>query len=82
MEHGYYWLHMEDQEPEVVEIDGDSMYRCGSDVICLFEGGIWVEYGEALDVVAITGPLVPPNAKANSAGAAFCASPGSEATES
>ncbi len=61
MEHGYYWLHLEDQEPEVVEIDGDSMYRCGSDVICCLEAGRWIQFGEALDVVKISGPLVPSN---------------------
>ncbi len=61
MEHRYYWLYLEDQDPEVVEIDGDSMYRCGSDVTCLLEGGRWIEFGEALDVVEIIGPLVPPN---------------------
>jgi len=25
MEHGYYWLHMEYQATEVVEIDGESI---------------------------------------------------------
>lgn len=61
LEHGYYWLHLEDQEPEVVEIDGNSMYRCGSDVTCFLKDGRWFEFGESLDVVAIIGPLVPPN---------------------
>lgn len=64
MEHGYYWLHCEDQDPEVVEIDGDSMYRCGSDVTCLFEDGQWLEFGAPMDVISITGPVMPPNAKA------------------
>lgn len=61
MEHGYYWLHLKDQEPEVVEIDGTSMYRCGSDVGCYFEDGEWHEglFTETMDVVSIIGPLVP-----------------------
>jgi len=62
MEHGYYWLHMEYQATEVVEIDGESMYRCGSDVTCRFEGGQWLEFGTPMDVISITGPLVPPSA--------------------
>lgn len=63
MEHGYYWLHLQNQEPEVVEIDNDSMYRCGSDVECHFEDGKWHEglFTETMDVVSIVGPLVPPN---------------------
>lgn len=61
MEHGYYWLHLKDQEPEVVEIDGDLMYRCGSDVGCYLEGDRWIQFGDVLDVVKISGPLVPPN---------------------
>lgn len=60
MTEGYYWLYLEGQEPEVVRIEGTSMYRCGSDVTCLLEGGKWIEFGEALDVVAIIGPLFPP----------------------
>lgn len=65
MEHGYYWLHLKNQEPEVVEIDGKSMYRCGSDVECYLEGGKWHEglFTETMDVVSITGPLVTPNAE-------------------
>jgi hypothetical protein len=62
MKHGYYWLQLKDQEPEVVEIDGDSMYRCGSDVTCLLEDGRWMEFGEPMDVVLITGPIMPPHA--------------------
>lgn len=61
MEHGYYWLHLEGQEPEVVEIDGDSMYRCGSDMTCHLEDGKWIEFGETLEVVALTGAIAPPN---------------------
>lgn len=64
MEHGYYWLILEDAPPEVVEIDGDSMYRCGRDVTCYFEGGIWIEYGEQMDIVSIIGPIEPPSAEA------------------
>ena len=60
MQHGYYWLLMEDREPEVVEIDGDSMYRCGSDLTCKLECEMWIEFGESLDVVEIIGPLTPP----------------------
>lgn len=63
MEHGFYWLHLEDGDPEVVEIDGDSMYRCGSDVTCRLEDGQWIEFGEPMDVISITGPIVPPNAE-------------------
>ena len=61
MEHGYYWLHLKYQEPEVVEIDGDSMYRCGRDVICHLDGVRWIEFGEQMDVISITGPLLPTN---------------------
>jgi hypothetical protein len=65
MEHGFYWLHMEDEEPEVVEIYddgiyGDEMYRCGSDVVCRFKDGQWLEFGAPMNVISITGPLVPP----------------------
>lgn len=60
MEHGYYWLELKDQEPEVVEIDDYAMYRCGSDVTCFLEGGKWVEFGEPMDVVSIGGPILPP----------------------
>ena len=75
MEHGFYWLHLEDGDPEVVEIDGDSMYRCGSDVTCRLEDGQWIEFGEPMDVISITGPIVPPNARAQ-ADAACGVSPG------
>lgn len=61
MEHGYYWIFLEAQEPEVVEIDGDSMYRCGSDVTCHLENDKWIEFGEPLDVISITGPIKPVN---------------------
>lgn len=60
MQHGYYWLRLENQEQEVVEIDGDSMYRCGSDVTCHLENGYWIEFGEPMDVVSISGPIIPP----------------------
>lgn len=59
MERGYYWLHLTGQEPEVVEIDGDSMYRCGRDVTCRIDGEMVIEFGEPLDVFAITGPITP-----------------------
>jgi hypothetical protein len=61
MEHGYYWLQLDGCDPEVVEIDGDSMYRCGRDIICEFENGSWIELGDAMDVISITGPILPPN---------------------
>lgn len=57
MERGYYWLKLEDGEPEVVEIDGDSMYRCGSDITCHLEGWRWIEYNVPLDIFSITGPI-------------------------
>ena len=58
MEHGHYWLQLKDEEPEVVEIDGDAMYRCGSDVTCRFEDAQWIEFGEPMEVVSITGPII------------------------
>lgn len=62
-EHGYYWLVLEDAPAEVVEIDGASMYRCGSDVECYFEDGKWHEglYAEPMAVVSIIGPIAVPN---------------------
>ncbi len=61
MEHGYYWLVLEDAPAEVVEIDGDSMYRCGRDVTCRLEDGKWIEFEEPMDVVSIIGPIQAPN---------------------
>ena len=62
MEDGYYWLQLEGGKLEVVEIiNGDVMYRCGSDVGCFLEGNRWIEFGEPLDVVSIIGPISPPS---------------------
>jgi Lar family restriction alleviation protein len=58
--HGYYWIVLADEPAEVVEIDGDSMYRCGSDVTCKFVNGEWIEFGEPMDVVSGIGPITPP----------------------
>lgn len=57
MEPGFYWLHLQDEDPEVVEIIDNSMYRCGSDVTCFFEDGQWIELFEPMDVVSISGPI-------------------------
>ena len=76
MERGYYWLQLKNQDPEVVEIDGNWMYRCGSDVGCYFDDGKWYEGAgtlhhltddqrlleEPMDVVFISGPILAPNA--------------------
>ena len=63
MEPGYYWLKLEEHEPEVVEIDGASMSRCGSDIVCYLKDGKWHEglFSEPMDVISIIGPIIPPN---------------------
>lgn len=58
---GYYWLFLEGEKPEVIQIYGDWLLRCGSDVVCKLEGCRWLEFGDPLDIVAIIGPLEPPD---------------------
>lgn len=59
---GYYWMRLEGQKPEVVEIIGDTMYRCGSAIGCyLDENGKWYEgffMKKPLNVVYIIGPVI------------------------
>ena len=57
---GFYWAVFDDGESRVVEIDGDIMYMCGSDVPCFLENGQWIYFGEVFDCVAIIGPIQPP----------------------
>ena len=57
MQTGYYWIQIDDDEPEVVFVDEDCFYRCGSDVTCLFENGEWIEYGSVLNIRYFHGPI-------------------------
>lgn len=63
MKYGYYWMQLDDGEWEVVEIDGDMMLRCGSDVPVRLKDGRWEEFGAALPVVAIVGPISQPGSE-------------------
>lgn len=60
LEDGFYWIFFQDDDPEVIEIIGGDMYRCGSDVSCLFKDGQWREFDEPMDILSIVGPLIPP----------------------
>ena len=62
-EDGFYWLTLKGwSKPDIVEINGNGRYRCGTDCVFFKEDGIWQDAFEPLDIVSLVGPLQPPDA--------------------
>jgi len=73
MEEGFYWVKINTDEPEVVQViyfDSPNanyrnidIMRCGDDrSYYKEEGGVWLWAGKRISVVFLSGKLAPPDA--------------------
>lgn len=56
----FYWVRFGGLAPEVVEIDGDSLYRVGKEIVCRKINDVWHEGDKPLTLDFISEPLTTP----------------------
>ena len=61
MEDGFYWVAIDDDTPEVVEVIGTSILAVG-DYSYYEDEGIWQNCYGPVEIKFLSGKLTPPNA--------------------